>query len=543
MRKEKSTIGRRNKKKSIIESNILIPKHGELPSDFADRLGLHYASKVTALSKKTNGQYFTPVALARFMASLHVNPNKESIKILDPGCGIGILSTAMCEELANDINLKVIELIAFEIDLDILPLTEKCIRYLAQWLRGRGIELTYFLCKNDFILHNSPVLNNYGKNIEAYDIVISNPPYFKLQKKDERAIAAKKVIHGQTNIYSIFLLIATCLVHENGQLIFITPRSFCSGNYFRLFREVFFSKVSLSKVHLFDSRNNAFKRDKVLQENIIIVASHVNDNMKIVLSASNTVDDINERRIKEYCLTDLVNMDSYQKVLHLPSSDLDEKVIDIFKSWSGSLRLYGLDISTGPVVDFRNSDTIRSKKLYKTVPLYWLHNVNTMSLSWPKKNGNRGKEKGQYILQDETSKGRLVENKNYVLVRRFSTKDDARRLVAAPYLRDSSSKFKKIGIENHLNYIYHRSRELGKSEALGIAALINSRLFDMYFRTFNGNINVSATELRDFPLPDFQLIRNLGERIEASNIQDPNRIDGLVTDIFNLKMDLFDIYE
>jgi adenine-specific DNA-methyltransferase len=101
-----------------------------------------------------------------------------------------------------------------------------------------------------------------------------------------------------------------------------------------------------------------------------------------------------------------------------------------------------------------------------------------------------------------------------------------------------------IGIENHLNYIYHRSRELSTTEAMGIAALINSRLFDMYFRTFNGNINVSATELRDFPLPDFQLIRTLGERIEANekSIHEANKIDILIADIFNFRMDLSDIY-
>jgi len=40
---------------------------------------------------------------------------------------------------------------------------------------------------------------------------------------------------------------------------------------------------------------------------------------------------------------------------------------------------------------------------------------------------------------------------------------------------------------------------------VGICALLNSTLFDNYFRTFNGNINVSATEVREIPLPPLKI--------------------------------------
>lgn len=535
---------------------IIKPFESELPSSYADRLGLLYASIVTDDHKKDNGQFFTPLSIANFMSSFG-KTDKEKIKILDPGCGIGILSTALAEALlVNSKNLKIIELVAFETDTQILPYSELCLEYLRLWLSKQNIEFTFFLCKNDFILHNSSILNNHNNHLEEYDIVISNPPYFKLPKNDERIKIAQSVIYGQSNIYSIFLIISAKLLKENGQLLLITPRSFCSGSYFRVFRETFFSLVELKTIHLFNSRKSAFKKDNVLQENLIIEASRrrtVEKNQtslslsfesQLTISSSETIEDINKRKINKYDISNLINFNSYQKILHLPLNKTDQKIIKIFKNWTGSLKLYGLEISTGPVVDFRTLEWIKLKPSKKTVPLFWLHNVDSMNLIWPRNNGNRGKIKGQHIILDKISTSRLVKNKNCILVRRFSTKDDNRRLIAAPYFKQFSTDKEFIGIENHLNYIYHKEQDLTSDVTLGLSALLNSKIFDLYFRTFNGNINVSATELRDFPLPDFNLIKTIGNKIEnciESNME--YNIDELVSEVFNLKIDLSKVYE
>ncbi len=526
----------------------VIPFLGETPSAYADRLGVFYSSKVTDVHKKNTGQFFTPHEIANFMASF-CKVDKEKIKILDPGCGIGILSAAIVETLISGAKkIKTIELVVFETDVNILPFAENCFDYLRVWLNEKEIDFKIFLCKNDFILHNSLVLSNVENSLEEYDIVISNPPYFKLPNDDERAIAARSVIYGQTNIYTIFLLIAAKLLKAEGELIFITPRSFCSGNYFRLFREIFFAIVNLKEIHLFNSRTAAFKRDKVLQENIIIKANKrrkidlkkSGNEEELVISSSAGMNDINKRRIRKYKLSSLINLDSYQKILHLPISDTDEEVIKIFKNWTGSLKLYNLEISTGPVVGFRSKDMIEFKKYKNTVPLILLHNIKSMKFIWPRNSGYKGKPKGQYIINNEKSFSRLVKNRNYVLVRRFSTKDDSRRLIAAPYFKNYDPNVTMIGIENHLNYIYGKKKELTAEQTTGLAAILNSRLFDLYFRTFNGNINVSATELRDFPLPSFQLIQSLGQKIRRTKAT--YDIDALVSETFNLSLDLSKVY-
>lgn len=526
----------------------------ESPSMYADRLGIHYASSVSDQHKKDLGQFFTPSQIAKFMSEF-VTPTKEKIKILDPGCGVGILSCAVGEYIANTYPLITdIELVAFETDIALLPLAEQSLDFLRTWLAQQGINLTFFLCKNDFILHNSKVLNNSLDSKETYDVIIANPPYFKLGLKDERIIVAKSVIFGQTNIYSIFLIIAARLLTENGQLIFITPRSFCSGSYFRLFRQIFFSLIDLKVIHLFNSRKEAFKRDKILQENIIIVAvkqsptQEISKNIfksiekQVTISTSQGLDDLDRRITKIFCLKDLIAIDSYQKILHLPSNSTDEKVISIFRTWDGSLNKYGIEISTGPVVDFRSKEFIRFRNGKNKVPLIWLHNIGAMKIIWPIYNGYKGKPKGQFIINTADSKSRLIPNKNYVFLRRFSSKDDNKRLIAAPYINNKSEKIENLGIENHLNYIYKKKGELSKVESEGLAALLNSTLFDLYFRTFNGNINVSATELREFPLPDLKLIRTMGTRINELYQVDLTQIDAIVLEIFRLPINLFDLY-
>ena len=107
----------------------------------------------------------------------------------------------------------------------------------------------------------------------------------------------------------------------------------------------------------------------------------------------------------------------------------------------------------------------------------------------------------------------LVKNMNMVLLRRFSAKEEVRRLVAAPLL-DDQLPYELIGIENHLNYIYRLRGRLTEAETLGLSALLNSSLLDRYFRISNGNTQVSATELRAMPMPPMDVLSQLGAKIK-----------------------------
>jgi adenine-specific DNA-methyltransferase len=519
------------------------PLKDEQPSSYADRLGLSYSSKVSESHKRDHGQFFTPVGIAHFMASL-ADCGKTTVRILDPGCGAAVLTCSLIERLAQtNGNLSSVEIVAYETDGKLIPFAQHSLSYLRNWAHKRNIQLTYILLTSDFVLSNSDTLENQNRLRDHFDIVISNPPYFKLPKTDGRVKAANSVVHGQPNIYSIFLYTAATLLEDNGQLIFITPRSFASGFYFRKFRDKFFSLVQLEKVHLFDSRKEAFQRDDVLQENIIISARRKRSNgdrPRLELSFSRGLRDLPRRQTREFLLDELLNLSSYQKILHLPSSEAEAKVVALFKSWQGNLNSYNIQISTGPVVAFRAKRFINDqpKPVSSFAPLFWLHNASKMQLMWPlNKSG-----KGEYIQVCDRSIPLLVPNKNYIFLRRFSSKDDASRLIATPYFADAVDA-DLIGIENHLNYIYRPNGHLDRNEILGLAALLNSNLFDTYFRTFNGNVNVSATELREMPLPAFETIKQIGNAIILINEFSQSVVDEVIQHFFDLEKELSPAYE
>lgn len=531
-----------------MRKTVLKPGKEEQPTAYADRLGIEYGLNVTQEHKKQLGQFFTPLPVAYFMAEF-VDVNIKKIRILDPGCGTGILACSIIEKIVEQNGvIEEIDLVAFETDPNLLVYTDSSLEYLHKWLRERKIKFSYFLCKNDFIIHNSGVLSNQSTTAKKYDIIIANPPYFKINKNDQRLKVARSVIYGQPNIYSIFLLIAARLLDNEGQVVFITPRSFTSGNYFKLFREKFFELINLTHIHLFTSRKEAFERDKILQENIIVAAKKKQETMRnqlelsfldqtsqyLQISTSKGIIDVHERTAKRYHFKDLVNLQSEQKIIHIPVSKNDDKAIQLFKSWSSTLMDFDMCISTGPVVDFRSLEFIRANKQKSTVPLIYLHNIGKMTFQWPIGKGRKGKDKGEYIMHNSRSFPRLVANKDYILLRRFSSKDDSSRLIASPYYCRWLPQFSMLGIENHLNYIYKKDEDLTSVEIMGLAALLNSKLFDVYFRTFNGNINVSATELRHLPLPPKNTIDFIGEQLLTESNPSQDLIDKIIQDHFKI---------
>ncbi len=232
--------------------------HTEPPSSYANRIGHNYSNETSSEDKKGKGQFFTPLKIATFMSSLS-NFNGSCLNILDPGIGTGILSASLIEHLVkkND-TINSIFLKAYETDGNIIDYTKQVLDYLKDWLKDKNIKFNYKLLHEDFIVDNSEVIKNENtlleRNHKKFDLIISNPPYFKLNKSDLRAKIAEKINKGQPNIYSLFMSISANLLSCNGELIFITPRSYTSGFYFKSFRNYFFSKIKISQIHLFHSR-------------------------------------------------------------------------------------------------------------------------------------------------------------------------------------------------------------------------------------------------------------------------------------------------
>lgn len=129
----------------------------ENPVIYSEKLSNYYSS--TNISKrKSLGQYFTQSTIANFM-SKRIDTKKKSIRLLDPGMGTGILAVAACMRLA-ELGVEEIELIGYEVDSQIIPLTKKALDHLAVYLKEKNIHFKYEIRNSDFILENSETLNN-----------------------------------------------------------------------------------------------------------------------------------------------------------------------------------------------------------------------------------------------------------------------------------------------------------------------------------------------------------------------------------------------
>lgn len=518
------------------------PEENERPAAYADRVGRAHAAHTTAAHKKLFGQYLTPLAVADFMARL-CGLNVRTLRVLDPGAGTGVLACALCEVVAERRpGVVSIQLEAFECDALLTTHLDSCLQYAGRWLRERGVELNYHVRPEDFVLAHAQQLGGcprplFGEGVAGdFDVVVSNPPYFKIPKSDPRSKAASAVVHGQPNIYALFMATSAALLKPGGELIYIVPRSFAAGPYFRLFRERFFSMMRPQAVHLFGSRREAFGRDEVLQENVILLARradgwlNVSDEGTVCVSFSNGIKDLPARRTRRVPVSEVLDVRGRDRVLRIPLADEDERITRAVRSWTGSLRDYGMDISTGPVVPFRTTQALSGEDegSQTYAPLLWMQNVTPMRVEWPVE----ARAKEQYIEVTERTMPLLVPNRNYVLVRRFSPKEARRRLVAAPLLaRDLCSPL--LGLENHLNYVHRRGESLSEEEVYGLAALFNSAALDTYFRTFNGNTQVSATEVRAMPLPSLEVIRKIGARL-ARRGQNAEDVDAVVAESLGL---------
>ena len=500
------------------------------PTEYAEKIQLAHAKITTSKHKKERGQFFTSKTIANFMGNL-AHPKTGKISILDPGCGTAILSCALIETLVNNSNIKEVDLTLFETDQSVILSANKVMDFLHRWLQAHNITLNLNFYQKDFVLYNADIFlkNTLFENteIEKYDYIISNPPYFKISKSDNRAQVAKDLVYGQPNIYSIFMGVSAKLLKPSGELIFITPRSFAAGNYFRAFRQSFFRDVSISNIHIFNSRTQMFKKDSVLQENIIIKATK-DKNKSMKVSVSDSENDLNNYRVSTYKTEELIDLHSEEKILFIPSNAKEAEIIKIFKNWHKSLNDYNIQISTGPVVAFRCAELLVQDYTHKMniAPLFWLHNIKEMEFVFPLKKG----VKPSYIIDSSESKKVLLENKNYIFIRRFSSKDDKCRLICSPYFASSMS-FENIAVENHLNYIYRPNGVLSDEEIWGISALFNSTLFDTYFRTFNGNTQVGAFELKQIKMPSINKIILIGEKVKRINKPKNKEINNIINEV------------
>lgn len=445
--------------------------------------------------KAALGQYMTPSSIAHFMASLFpTTPQVKYFHLLDAGAGRGALTVAFLERWrAGTYTFQHGDVSLFEYDEMMLAALKANIDDARL-----GLDLNAHIYHQDFVeVASSLVLR--GERLFSHAIL--NPPYKKISSNSLHRNHLRKAGIETVNLYSGFVALALSLLRPGGQMVAIMPRSFCNGPYYRYFREYIINNSALRHIHIFKSRDKAFKDDNVLQENIIIMLERDGKQENVVVSQS-TDGTFEDYIMTEYPFSSIVHKNSRENFIYIPS----EGKMNFLPSAVNSLSSLGINVSTGPVVDFRLKEYLHAMPEVGDVPLLYPAHFNG-DMHWPKKDF---KKANAISVCPDTIKW-LYPNGWYVVVRRLSSKEEKKRIMANIVNPRYFTGMKFLGFENHLN-VFHQNKEgISENIARGLACYLNSTNIDSIFRSFNGHTQVNATDLRSLLYPSLELLSNIGE--------------------------------
>ncbi len=307
------------------------------------------------------------------------------------------------------------------------------------------------------------------------------------------------------NLYSAFVALAVAQTAPGGQIVAIIPRSFCNGPYYRPFRNFILERACIRHMHLFESRNKAFKDDEVLQENVIIRLERGGQHGTVTITTS-TDDRFNDVATHEHPFDRIVFPDDPERFIHVPTSP-GKSAIELSPAVRYTLSDLGIKVSTGPVVDFRLKEYLRAMPEEGTVPLIYSSHFSSTGAVWPVP----GSKKPNAILRNEATEKWLYPNGFYCVVRRFSSKEERRRVVASVVEPTAFGDHSVLGFENHINLFHENKRGLPELLARGLAVFLNTTAVDESFRCFNGHTQVNATDLKLMKYPSREALIELGE--------------------------------
>ncbi|MGI8605522.1 MAG: Eco57I restriction-modification methylase domain-containing protein [Verrucomicrobiales bacterium] len=271
------------------------------------------------------GQFLTPKLVAEFMASLF-EIHREEVHLLDAGAGAGALSAALVRRLCHDARKpERIFITAYEIDVAQIEPLQARIDGCRRECERAGISFSATVVNEDFITAAVPMVRGdlFTSESPRFNTAIINPPYRKIRSDSSTRLLLRSAGIEPSNLYAGFVALITRLLDKGGELVAITPRSFCNGPYFKPFREDFLEAMSLRRLHVFESRSAAFRGDAVLQENIIFHAIKSASKPKGVVishSSGERGGAVAERAVD---FREIVSPEDAEQFIHLPTDNQD----------------------------------------------------------------------------------------------------------------------------------------------------------------------------------------------------------------------------
>ena len=226
----------------------------------------------------------------------------------------------------------------------------------------------------------------------------------------------------------------------------------------------------------------------------------------VTITSTNTNKDFNQ------CTTLVVPYDIVvsgdELYVYLVTNEEEVSVLKKLHQWNKTLPEIGLKMKTGLTVDFRNRDILRNTEEEGAVPLFYSQHIKEGEVHFPIQ------KEHEYVVTDQI--GLTQDNHNYLFVKRFTAKEESRRLQCGVYLAKKFPQYSKISTQNKINFIDGLLTNMSECLVYGLYVLFNSTIYDKYYRILNGSTQVNSTEINAMPVPDIDVIQEMGKKMMKS---------------------------
>ncbi|WP_039658532.1 Eco57I restriction-modification methylase domain-containing protein [Clostridium tyrobutyricum] len=455
---------------------------------------------------KTTSQFFTPHNIAVKMLDTidknYIN-SLNSIRILEPSAGCGILILEAVLYIIKNSNIKKIIIDAYEISEDLSKILKNNLKYLKKYLdNNTKVSLKTLIYNKNFILKNSSKWNS--KNIKnRYNLIISNPPFKKINKTSEEAIALNEIVFGQPNIYTLFIALCLKLLLPNGIYTLISPRNYLIGMYTEKLRKFIFNNYTLKNLHTFDNRNIF----KLTNQEIIISTFINNKNEKINISHNG--------KFEYNSSLDELLYDKENYSIFIPKNKHDILLIKKSSNFRYKLNDLNILLSVGPIVQFRNTEYL-SSKIYSNnfAPLLVCRDLlENKIIYYERKNTLKTHNKSINVKAKN-----LIPNSNYLLLQKVTAKND-RNPIITTVLKKGYFKHRLLGLDNNILYFHNidKHKDLPIDICYGLFCYINSNYFNQLYSLINGNHTINVSDFKNIRFPSLITIKSMGNKLISLN--------------------------
>jgi adenine-specific DNA-methyltransferase len=479
------------------------------PRSAAHLAGLIYTTALPETYRAKHGIFYTPPQLVDrlLLMAEEASIDWSKARVLDPACGGGAFLLPIALRMATAMKssnptfiLKQIgaRLRGFELDPFGAWLAQAALELaLRDVIRAAGRAAPNMIEVRDS-LDMDPSDNR------RFDLVVGNPPYGRTTPSPARRAFFQRSIYGHANLYGLFTDAALHWAKKGGVVAYVTPTSMLSGLYYKALRGLLASDAPPIAVNFVSERNGVFA--DVLQETILATyrrggAARTGNVGFIAIDAKGNA---NFRKAGTFELP----ADRDPPWL-LPRTPEQVKLTRCMRAMPHRLSDYGYGVSTGPLVWNRFKDQLHRDRKPAFYPVVWAESITRAGrFVWRSEKRNHAPWFEARLPKDNW----LIVTQPCVLLQRTTSKEQARRLIAAEMPEAFVRQHKGVLVENHLNMVRTLVPE-PRVPAAVIAMLLNSAIVDAAFRCINGSVAVSAFELEELPLPSPAVMTKLAALI------------------------------